>query len=206
MRRTIYAAALCGCLVMVAGCVSYEQHITFKSDGSGRMTLDLWLDHSLYALARERVESLGPEFAKLEGVKVKKNWTKVEGEPGNRREHTRLAVTFDKVERLNGNPFSLGNEEFSFKKKGKEFAFTHSLGLGNEQKEKTEDLSEESVELLRGLFGDCTVTYTVVMPGRVADTNGTVSKDGRTVTWEWLGYDLSTEKDMPSRMTATSRK
>jgi hypothetical protein len=211
MRRTIYAAALCGCLVMVAGCISYEQHITFESDGSGRVVLDTWVDYFDNdeggdqavgeKTAPEIGEELAPAFAGLKGVTIEENWTKVEGEEDNRREHTRLVLTFDKVERLNGRGV-FENQKLSFKKKGKEFAFTQVIR--NEQKEETEDYAEESEELARTLFEDYTLTYTVVMPGRVTDADGAVGDDGRTVTWQWPLYDFSNEEEIT--MKATSRK
>lgn len=211
MRRTITTAALWGCLAIVAGCISYEQHIAFENDGSGRIILDTWVDYFATDEAGEQAagekapsevgEELGPAFAGIKGVTIEENWTKIEGEGDNRREHTRLVLKFDKVERLNGHGV-FKNQELSFKKKRREFAFTQVIR--NEQKERSEEYSEESEKLARTLFEGYTITYTVVMPGRVVDADGTVGEDGRTVSWEWPLYDFSNEEKII--MTVTSRK
>jgi hypothetical protein len=210
MRRTIYAAALCGCVVVAGGWVSYEQHVTFENDGSGRMVLDWWVDDWVLS-AMPPLRELGKEavsaFTGLEGVTVEESWTEVEGEGPDEREHIRVVVAFDKVETLTGNHV-FENGEFSFKKKGKEFAFTQVLKphYGEEPEDFPGEGNEELVRDLLERFEDHTITFTVVMPGRVADTNGTVSEDGRTVTWAWSLYEVGLREEKKIMMTATSRK
>lgn len=210
MRHIIRAGTLCGALAIVAGCVSYKQHTTFESDGSGRMVVDVWVDRLETAeeedqaasaeTAPEINEELGPAFAGLDGVTVEESWVKVEGEEDERREHSRLVLAFDKVESLAGHGV-FEEQELSFQKDGDEFAFTQTIQ--NELEKEPQEYSKESEELARSLFEGYTLTYTVVMPGRVADTNGTLGEDGRTVTWEWPLYDFSNQEKII--MTATSR-
>ncbi len=210
MGRIIRAVAISGALVVVAGCISYKQHIAFESDGSGRIVVDVWVDHFDIAeeedqaasaeTAPEINEELGPAFADLDGVTVEENWVKIEEEGEERREHSRLALAFDKVERLAGRGV-FEKQELSFQKEGNEFAFAQNIR--NEPEEEPEEYSEESEELARSLFEGYTFTYSVVMPGRVVDTNGTVAEDGRTVTWEWPLYEFSNQETII--MTAASR-
>lgn len=211
MRRLITAATLCGVLIFVTGCISYKQHTAFESDGSGRIVVDTWVDYfngdeeggqdAEENAQPEISEELGPAFADLEGVTIEENWTELEGEGEERREHTHLVLSFDKVERLNGHGV-FKNQELTFQKKGDEFSFTQVIH--NESKEEQEESPEESEELARTLFEGYTFTYAVVMPGRVVDTSGTVGDDGRTVTWEWPLFDLANEEEII--MTATSKK
>lgn len=210
MGRIIRAVALSGALAVVAGCISYEQHTTFESDGSGRVVVDVWVDRFETAeeegqaasaeTAPEINEGLGPAFAGLDGVTVEENWVKIEGEGDERREHTRLVLAFDKVERLAGRGV-FEKQELSFQKEDDEFAFTQTIQ--NERTKEPQEYSKESEELARSLFEGYTFTYTVVMPGRVVDTNGTRGEDGRTVTWEWPLYDFSNQEKIV--MTAASR-
>jgi hypothetical protein len=209
MGRIIRAVAISGALVVVAGCISYKQHITFERDGSGRIVVDVWVDRFDTAeeedqaasaqTAPEINEELGPAFAYLEGVTVEENWVKIEGEGDERRKHSRLALAFDKIERLAGRGV-FEKQELSFEKEGNEFAFAQNIR--NEPEEEPEEYSEESEELARSLFEGYTFTYSVVMPGRVVDTNGTLAEDGRTVTWEWPLYDFSNQETII--MTAVS--
>jgi hypothetical protein len=43
IRRLTKSLALCGALALVAGCISYKQHTTFESDGSGLIVVDTWI-------------------------------------------------------------------------------------------------------------------------------------------------------------------
>ena len=211
MRRLVKALTICATLAIMAGCISYEQHATFESDGSGRIVVDTWVAYfngdeeggptEKESAQLEISEELGPAFVDLEGVTIEENWTRLEGEDEERREHTHLVLGFDKVERLNGHGI-FKNQNLTFQKKGDEFAFGQVIH--NERKEEQEETTEESEELARTLFEGYTFTYTVVMPGRVIDTGGTVGEDGRTVKWEWPLYDFANEEEIV--MTATSQK
>ncbi len=210
MRRNIQVVALCCLALMAAGCISYQQNTTFAEDGSGRIVVDTWLDYygteedgaetsSETPPPPEISEELGPAFAGLEGVQVEENWTRVEGEGDKKREHTHLALAFDKVETLNG--FGVfKNQELSFEKVGPKFVFTQVIR--NERADDEEEASPESEELARTLFEGYTFTYTLTMPGSVSETNGTLTEGGQTVTWEWPLYDFSNQEEI--KMTAVS--
>lgn len=210
MRRLVKTLALCGALAVVAGCISYEQHTTFESDGSGRIVVDTWVRYvgdeeegpaTDDNPAAEISDDLGPAFADLKGVRIEENWAKLEGEGDERREHTRLVLAFDDIEKLNGHG-AFKNQELTFQKDGNEFLFKQVIL--NERAEEPEEPTKESEELARTLFEGYTFTYTVVMPGRVIDTGGTVGEDGRTVTWEWPLYDFANLDEII--MTAKSLK
>jgi hypothetical protein len=146
-------------------------------------------------------DELGPAFAGLKGVTVEENWAKVEGEGDERREHTHFVLGFDNVERLSGHGV-FKNQDLTFQKDGNEFLFKQVIL--NEREEEREEPTEESEYFERTFFEECTFTYTVVMPGRVVDTTGTVGDDGRTVTWEWPLYDFANLEEI--KMTAKSQK
>jgi hypothetical protein len=74
--------------------------------------------------------------------------------------------------------------------------------IKNERSDDAKESSAESEELARTLFEGYTFTYTLTMPGSVSETNGTLSDDGQTVTWEWPLYDFSNQEEI--RMTAAS--
>lgn len=212
MRRIILYAVTCGALVAVAGCITYEQHTTFEEDGSGRIVVDTWVDYfdeeeedgEEAATAEPELEigeEMGPAFASLDGVTVEENWIKLEGEGEDRVEHTRLVLGFDDVENLTGHGI-FEDQDMSFEKKGKKYTFTQTITHKSEEEE--EETSPESEELARALFEGYTFTYTVVMPGKIVETNGTLGEDGRTVTWEWPLYEFTQEEEIV--MTAVSKK
>jgi hypothetical protein len=212
MRRIILHAVACVALGAVAGCISYEQHTTFEENGSGRVVVDTWVDHFAdegeegeeAATAEPELEiseEMGPAFASLDGVKVEENWIKLEGEGEDAVEHTRLVLAFDDVKKLKGHGI-FEDQGMSFEKKGKKYIFTQTIT--HESEEAEEETSAESEELARALFEGYTFTYTVVMPGKILETNGTPAEDGRTASWEWPLYDFTQQEEIV--MTATSEK
>jgi hypothetical protein len=211
MRRMVAHAALGGALLLIAGCISYEQHTTFAEDGSGRVVVDTWVDYfgedeegdetGEEAPATEIGQEMGPAFADVDGVAVEENWTKLEGEGEDRRAHARLALAFEKIENVAGRGI-FENQNMSFDKQGKKYVFTHTIR--HEAKGESEDSTAESEELARTLFEGYTFTYTLVMPGKIVETNGVPGEDRRTVTWEWPLYDFSQQEEII--MTATSKK
>jgi len=212
MRRIILYAVACSVLVAVAGCISYEQHTTFEEDGSGRVVVDTWVDHfsedgedgEEAATAEPELEigeEMGPAFASLDGVTVEENWIKLEGEGEDQVEHTRLVLGFDDVKKLMGHGV-FEDQAMTFEKKGKKYIFAQTIT--HEPKEGEEEASAESEELARALFEGYTFTYTVAMPGKIVETNGTLAEDGRTVTWEWPLYEFTQQEEIV--MTAISKK
>ena len=211
MLRIIVHVTMCGALVAVAGCISYEQHTTLEEDGSGRVVVDTWVDYfgedeegegsATEEPQLEISEEMGSAFAALDGVTVEENWIKMEGEGEDRTEHTRLVLGFDKVENLAGSGI-FDDQEMSFKKKGKKYIFTQTIT--HESEEETDEATTENEDLARTLFEGYTFTYTVVMPGEILETNGTLGEDERTVTWEWPLYEFTQQEEIV--MTATSKK
>lgn len=220
------AAALAA---LVAGCVSLQQQTTLNADGSGRMVVDMWVDNmadlagtaegtpgtaataetagtAAAAPAPKELavsEEMGPAFANVEGVKIEENWIKTEtegeGEAAKKRDHTRLVLSFDNIERLKGHGV-FEKADLAAKVKGGKFSF--SQVIHNEPKDKESESSAESEALAKQMFEGYTFTYSVTMPGEVKETNGTVAEDKRTVTWSWPLYDFSQMKTV--EMTATS--
>lgn len=220
MRRILLYALTCAALVAFAGCITYEQHTKFDEDGSGRVVVDTWVDYfgedgedgengeetaaAETAAAEPELEiseEMGPAFASLEGVTVEENWVKMEGEGEDRVEHTRLILGFDDIDKLNGHGV-FEDQAMTFEKKGKKFIFTQTIT--HEAEEEEEESSPESEELARTLFEGYTFTYSVVMPGKIVETNGTLGEDGRTATWEWPLYEFTQQEEIV--MTAISKK
>jgi hypothetical protein len=91
----------------------------------------------------------------------------------------------------------------TFSKKGDKFTFKQTIRneLGDEDK-KT---AKEDEEFARALFRDYAFTFSVVMPGVVADSDGIVGEDGRTVTWKIPTADVIFMKLGYIELTAVSR-
>ena len=142
-------------------------------------------------------DEMGPAFADLPGITVKENWAKYEDKDDSRFVHTHLALTVDKLERLDGVGIFKATT-FTLKTKGKGWTFAQNIV--NEQ-EKTEKPSPESEALAAEMFKGCTFTYILETPGEVKTTNGTLAEDKRTVTWSWPLYDFSKMEKVEMKAT-----
>ena len=203
--------ALCGAVALVAGCVSYKQQMTFESDGSGRMVLDVWVPYygvektgpaADEKLTAELDEEMVVSFADREGVRIDEKWAKLEAEEDERLEHIHVVVAFDDIEKLNVSDI-LENQKITFRSTGDGFIYEQAI-IRERGEAAEEALEPEYEELTRTLFEGFTFTYTVVMPGRVVESNGSIGEDGRTVTWEWPLYDFVKKEEVI--MTAKAAK
>ncbi|MGD8718711.1 MAG: hypothetical protein PVH29_07800 [Candidatus Zixiibacteriota bacterium] len=217
MQRFFSIIAVCAALAVVAGCISYQQNTKFEADGSGTLTIDTWMFYfddeptggqgtdpeaeAPTTAADSLTGDLGAPFEGVEGVTIEDQWEKVEGEGDERQTHSHLVLSFDKIGTLNGTG-AFENQEMSFEEKDGKYVFLQTII--NEHEEDPKEVTPESKELARALFEGYTFTYSVEMPGKITETNGTVGEDGRTVTWEWPLYDFaSAEKTV---MSATAER
>jgi len=216
----------------MAGCVSMTQNIVFNADGTSKVTLDMWVDDlsrwgadaaattgtpgtaSTAATAAQppaaetpavteqppAVEAeMGSAFAAISGVTIEENWAKYEGEGDARKTHTHLVMSVDKIEKLS-KVGVFKDTDLSLGKKSGKLTFAQKM-VNNQQKK--EETTPETDQMMRELFKGYTMTYVVTMPGEVKETNGTLSEDKRTVTWQWSLYDFSKMETV--ELTATAK-
>ncbi len=209
-------------LVIVAaaaltGCISLTQYVKLNADGSARVTVDTWVDDfsdlessasTAAATAAQPPtpppeptleDDMGPAFKNLAGITVAENWVQREEVEGKKIIHSKLVLDVDRLDRLNGVGL-YKDTTFTSGKKGKDVAFGQ---VTLNKREKKEEPSPESEELVRKMFEGYTFTYVVEMPGEVKSTNGTLGADKRTVTWKWPLYEFTQMEKV--EMTASAK-
>jgi hypothetical protein len=180
LRLALVGLAVAAVLI-VAGCINYDQTMTLGADGSGMVTVHYTSDDPTGAQGTPVLsfteEEITAEYADS-NVTVSDIAVVVpaEGEEGSHE--ATYVLAFDKVTDLNGyGVFAVGDEMtqiFALADAGDTAVFTQTCTL-------TMDVEDTS-----GLT-DYKFTYSLTCPGAVIDTDadGTVGADGNTVTWEY---------------------
>jgi hypothetical protein len=173
-------------VLIVAGCINYDQTMTLDADGSGTIKVHYTSDDPTGAQGTPVLsfteDEITAEYADS-NVTVSDIAVVVpaEGEEGSHE--ATYVLAFDNVTDLNGvGVFAVGNEMtqvFALADAGDTAVFTQTCTL-------TMDVDDPSQ------LSDYKFTYSLTCPGAVIDTDadGTIGADGNTVTWEYPLPDL----------------
>jgi len=195
LRLALVGLAVAAVLI-VAGCINYDQTMTLNADGSGTVTVHYTSDDPTGAQGTPVLsfteEEITAEYADS-NVTVSDIAVVVpaEGEEGSHE--ATYVLAFNNVTDLNGcGVFAVGDEMtqvFALADAGDTAVFTQTCTLTME----VDDPSQLS---------DYKFTYSLTCPGAIIDTNGTEGA-GNTVTWE---YPLPELINNPIEMNVTYEK
>ncbi len=206
MRFKIFAGlALAAALILLAGCINYDQELTLNPDGSGFIMVHY---NSAAQSPPGTGEKKGGEAELNLGQAPKLSFTEAEilkeyeGAPFKVRDikieakdnvpNATYFIDFQKVADLNGKGvFALEGDKlkqtFALDDVGGNKVFKQLVAL----KMEVEDPSTLS---------SYKFTYKLTVPGDIIETNGTKGEDGKTVKWEYT-LDKLINKD--TEMTVT---
>ena len=178
MRSTFLLSTLAFLLIPLAGCYSYSQHVTLNKDGSG--TIKTFVEHAQISFLGERQEVENRERAtctdteidleKIPGVEIVscEDWVE------NYKVYEEAIFSFSDVSVL-----STGMMSYSWKKKGNIREFTLVYETASDP-----PTEQEKVDARKDMEGYRGVTFTVTLPGTIAEASGAVVK-GNTATWDY---------------------
>ena len=172
-------------VVLLSSCIGIESEIRIRQDGSGVMTLSYTVSQFIKNIDAGRSEKQLPlpvneeEFRRsaerVEGLRL----TNLEEREDEENVYIQAELEFDNVEAVN----ALGPEG--------------QIGITLESRDGTttfrqviyeapqgQDISEESLEMIKTFFEGYELVYSVTAPAEVRDHNlGVLGPDGRTVTF-----------------------
>lgn len=196
-RYALPAAAALFALYLAGGCLDYKQHIAIRKDGSATVTVEGWVD-AILKDASEHAEPGGlgniflADLEGKEGISILDSAVDVNEETGV--EHHYVKFEAESAEALGAVPPFKNGIKIDWGADNDEIVFEEKIE--NEVKELDNPADEETFKFLLEGY---TWTYAVEMPGEVTDTNGTVSANGRTVTWSWSLYEFSRTNEVIMR-------
>ncbi len=197
MRKTyLLLSVLAVSILLVAGCINYNQEMTLEADNSGTVKIN----YTNAGQGQEGVPDLPfteeEILASYEGADVEVYDIEIvsgEGEEAATPEAT-YYIDFKDVNDLNGvGIFAVGTDiiqTITVVDEGDTRTYTQTCTLNMTVEEDT-DLSAYSFN------------YTLTLPASVIETNGTVAADGQTVTWT---FPLSDLINKTTTMTVTYEK
>jgi len=196
--RKIYLllSVLAVSILLVAGCINYNQEMTLEGDNSGTVKIN----YTNAGQGQEGVPNLPfteeEILAGYEGAGVEVYDIEIvsgEGDDAPTPEATYF-IDFKNVEDLNGHGiYAIGSDivqVITVTDEGDTRTFTQTCTLQMTVEEDT-DLSAYSFN------------YTLTLPASVLETNGTIAADGQTVTWTFPLTDLINKT---TTMTVTYEK
>lgn len=196
--RKIYLllSVLAVSVLLVAGCINYNQEMTLEGDNSGTVKIN----YTNAGQGQEGVPNLPfteeEIIAGYEGAGVEVYDIEIvsgEGDDAPTPEATYF-IGFKNIEDLNGyGIFAIGSDivqTITVTDEGDTRTFTQTCTLQMTVEEDT-DLSAYSFN------------YTLTLPASVIETNGTLAADGQTVTWTFPLTDLINQT---TTMTVTYEK
>ena len=178
LRPYLALSTLLLALSLFTGCYSYSQHVTLNKDGSG--TIKTFVEHAQISFLGERQEVENRErgkcteteidLEKIPGVEIVscEDWVE------NYKVYEEAIFSFSDVSVL-----STGMMSYSWKKEGNIREFTLVYETASDP-----PTEQEKVDARKDMEGYRGVTFTVTLPGTIAEAPGAVVK-GTTATWDY---------------------
>lgn len=185
MKSWKLSAAALITLLLLPGCLHYEQETTLDASGSGSMRIHYWSSEQTLSWMENGDLSFDEERARTqyEGNGVQVTNVAVETQASDSTRHVRVDLDFDSIEKL-GSAKGFSGSSFAWKGDGDTRAFTHTIT----PRGGTGDVSLDAF----------TVRYIYHFPGEIVECNAD-STDGSTAVWTFPLSDLS----KPQKLTAT---
>jgi LppM domain len=185
---------LIGFLLLLSGCINYEEQIELNADGSGKMIMHYSIPQQLNAMMQlgqgqqqDKKDEMPFKFKESEirsdlnapGVTVDKFETKAEGD----QQHYYVYLSFKKITDLNETK-SFKQMRFAWNESDKQVTFQQVL----EGEKNKQDSNPMGDQMASAVLGNAKFKFKVKLPGKALpapDTNGTIQEDGKTVSWEF---------------------
>jgi len=170
---------------LLTSCIGIESNIRIQQDGSGVLSLTYTVSQFIKNIDAGRSEKQLPlpvneeDFRRsvegVEGLRL----TDLEEREDEDNVYIRAELEFDSIEAVNalGQEGQLG---ITLESRGETTTFRQRIYDGRQG----EEVSDESIEMIRTFFDEYELVYSVTVPAAVRDhTLGDLGPDGRTVTY-----------------------
>lgn len=166
---------------ILAGC-NYEENIVVDSNGEAKVELIQWISVDEFKLMMsDFYDEAGAVIASLDEDQLEALLAEEEGYVGKKTGEDGITYFGTYVDDedsstmtdfSNNSEFTVTASEFIFSPKDTEATMSESVGA---------DVSAEDIDLISSMV---TFTINVTMPDEIAETNGKLSKDGKTATFD----------------------
>jgi hypothetical protein len=194
-RKLLLFAVLVGAIVLAAGCIDYRQEMALKADGSGTVIIHYASDDPEGTSGAPALPLTEDEIiAGYKGSNLVVRDIVPDAENDEYHAGVTYQIDFDKVTDLNNYGV------FFFEDKITQNFYLNNLGDTLSFMQTTSVTMDVEDTSMLDSYG---FAYKLVCPGDVTETNGSLSGDGRNVTWY---YTLPELINNTVEMTATYEK
>ena len=193
MKRRTFTWAAVLAVVVIAGCMDYEQTITVNDDLSGYAEFKVGMNPKLGdnmnedgTMSETPRNFLVEDFSEVPGCKIEDDSYSYDAE--TEMEHFSAKLKLDDLNGINGYGLYEEDKTLSVTEENEVITYREVLMLRRKETPSDtipDDEMSEDDKMLREMMEGYSFTYRVIMPGKVTETNGKIDEDGRTVTWTW---------------------
>lgn len=180
VKRTVLTLFSILMLLIIIGCINYEQKIKFREDLSGITYIHYWAigtaeDENLppgYPFSEDAIEEA---YGDIDGISLSDVKVEVISEGQDDYTHCHMNIEFDDFDDFLKTDIGSFSPKSYYKKTNGGYKF---YGVLVEETEE-EDLS---------IYEEYTYDITITMPGDIVETNG--KKSGKKVSWHYNLADI----------------
>jgi hypothetical protein len=191
--KTLITGSAIVTVLLVAGCIDYEQTITINEDLSGYAEFNIakspYLGDNMNedgSMMDNPVNFLAEDFSKVPGCKVEEDSYSYSAE--TEMEYFSAKLKLDDINAINGYGMFENDRMLSITKENGVITYREEIMTTGEHappETSAEGEISEDEKMMREMMEGYSFTYRVIMPSVVTETNGEIGEDGRTVTWTW---------------------
>lgn len=187
MYRFLFPTLL---LLLIAGCISYEQDTRISEDGSGSMDIHYWIAEDMLTWMKDGAlsfneDSIRAQYA-AEGIEIES--VRSESRESDSTRHVYVSLSFDDVRQLPAAP-GFRDLDIKWLREGDAYRFVQTLPAASSSGES--------------MLDEFTFTYRFDFPGDVRESNAD-SIDGSRAVWVFKLSDLTEKRKLEATITAVS--
>lgn len=196
LKKAIAAISLLMCLMLMCSCMRMETGVIINSDGTGRVFSEITVSEKMLEQSGQTKEDFLKSVTQSDDNDKYENWNKEEVErtiPGETEDEIYIGVRYykdGKLDELMGDLDDDDASSLSYDIKSENGNIVVTINITNNQEGTAGGEINEYISQ-----GMMKVYFTITAPTEIVDTNGTLSEDKRTATWDILSIMTGADKE-----------
>lgn len=197
-KKALAAVALVLTLLMMCSCMRMEMGLVINEDGTAKVFSEVTMSEATLTQLEQTKEEFMQSLRESEDSEQYEGWEMEEVEravPGEMGDETYIGMRYYKTGTFEEVTNALGESDdssnFSFDKKTEGGVNTISIRLANKEGGSAGGEVEEYISQ-----GMMTTYFTVTVPTEITSSNGVISADKKTATWDILKILSGADEEM----------
>lgn len=203
LKKAIAAISLFMCLMLMCSCMRMEAGVIINGDGTGRVFNEITMSEATLTQMEMTKEDFLKSVSESEDNDKYEDWSMEEVErlvPGEMGDETYIGVRYYKDGKLDELVSALSDSEdnsnVTFDMKSENGNIELTVNMFNDSEGSVGGEVNEYVSQ-----GMMKVYFSVTVPSEIVESNGTISEDRKTATWDILSLASGADKERTMRIT-----